>query len=81
MGETLIQLALVGFCGALIWWGWPLIGRNWDIEWVSLPLSAALLYLPVPFVALVVAGQALVGIAEVWRGDAFAEPEAGGQPL
>jgi TRAP-type C4-dicarboxylate transport system permease small subunit len=81
VGETIIQLALIGFCGALIGWGWPLIGRNWDIEWVSLPLSAGLLYLPVPFVALVVSAQALVAIGELWRGRAFREPEAGGQPL
>jgi len=81
MGETIIQLALIGFCGALIWWGWPLIGRNWDIDWVSLPLSAGLLYLPVPFVALVVSAQALLAIGQVWRGETFDEPEAGGQPL
>lgn len=81
VGETIVQLALVGFCLALIWWGWPLIGRNWDIDWVSLPLSAGLLYLPVPFVALVVSAQALLAIGQVWRGNTFDEPEAGGQPL
>ncbi|MFM8750829.1 TRAP transporter small permease [Rhabdaerophilum sp.] len=81
VGETIVQLALVGFCLALIWWGWPLIGRNWDIDWVSLPLSAGLLYLPVPFVALVVSAQALLAIGQVWRGETFDEPEAGGQPL
>jgi len=81
MGETIIQLALIGFCGALIWWGWPLIGRNWDIDWVSLPLPAGLLYLPVPFVALVVSAQALLAIGQVWSGETFDEHEAGGQPL
>ncbi len=56
--EIVIQIAVLVFTVELIRWGWPLIGRNWDIEWVSLPLSSALLYVPVPIAALALAAQA-----------------------
>lgn len=61
--EVLIQLAVLGFALALLQHGWGLIGRNWDVEWVSLPLPAGLLYVPVPLAALLLAGQALAEIA------------------
>jgi TRAP-type C4-dicarboxylate transport system permease small subunit len=61
--EVLIQLAVLCFALALLLHGWRLIGRNWDVEWVSLPLPAGLLYVPVPFAALLLAGQALGEIA------------------
>jgi TRAP-type transport system small permease protein len=79
--EVLIQLAIIVFALSLLRWGWPLIGRNWDIEWVSLPLPSALLYLPVPFAAAVLIGQALVEIRLALQGRLAAEPEPGAQPL
>jgi TRAP-type C4-dicarboxylate transport system permease small subunit len=60
--EVVIQLAVIGFALALLWFGAPLVPRNWDIEWVSLPLSSALLYLPIPFAAVAVAAQAVAEI-------------------
>lgn len=81
IAEIIIQLALIGFALALLRYGVPLIGRNWDIEWVSLPLPSGLLYLPVPFAALVLIGQAILAIVEAVRGDLQAAPDAGAQPL
>jgi TRAP-type transport system small permease protein len=79
--EVVIQLALIGFAGALLAYGWPLIGRNWDIDWVSLPLPSGLLYLPIPFAAAALIGQALVAIGEAVAGRIATAPEAGDQPL
>jgi TRAP-type transport system small permease protein len=79
--EIIIQLAIIGFALALLSWGWPLIGRNWDIEWVSLPLSSGLLYAPIPFAAAVLIGQALAEIRLALAGKLAAEPEPGAQPL
>jgi TRAP-type transport system small permease protein len=79
--EIAIQLVVIVFAIQLIRWGWPLIGRNWDIEWVSLPLSSALLYVPVPFAAAILVGQALVEISIALKGRIAVEPEPGAQPL
>jgi TRAP-type transport system small permease protein len=79
--EIAIQLAIIVFAVQMIRWGWPLIGRNWDIEWVSLPLSSALLYVPVPFAAAVLIGQALAEIGLALRGRIATEPAPGAQPL
>jgi TRAP-type transport system small permease protein len=79
--ELLIQCAVIGFAAALIRYGWPLIIRNWDIEWVSLALPAGLLYLPVPFAAAVLIGQALAAMADAWRGRIPPLSSSGEQPL
>jgi TRAP-type transport system small permease protein len=79
--EIVIQLAVIGFSIALVWWGWRLIPRNWDIEWVTLPLSSALLYVPIPLAAAVLIGQALAEIRLALQGRLAAEPEPGAQPL
>jgi TRAP-type transport system small permease protein len=79
--EIAIQLCVIGFALALLRWGMPLIERNWDIEWVSLPLSSGLLYLPIPFAAVVLIGQALVEIRLALGGRLAAEPAPGAQPL
>jgi TRAP-type C4-dicarboxylate transport system permease small subunit len=79
--EIAIQIAVLFFTIALIRWGWPLIGRNWDIEWVSLPLSSALLYVPVPIAALAVAAQAAAAIVDAARGRLPDEAAPGAQPL
>ncbi|WP_206030256.1 TRAP transporter small permease [Roseomonas sp. AR75] len=65
--EAAIQLLCAAFALALLWWGWPLIERNWDVEWVSLPLPAGLLYVPVPFAAALLAGQAMLDCANALR--------------
>jgi TRAP-type C4-dicarboxylate transport system permease small subunit len=66
--EALIQLLCLVFALALLWWGWPLIERNWDVEWISLPLPAGLLYVPVPFAAALLAGQAVLEMVRALRG-------------
>jgi TRAP-type C4-dicarboxylate transport system permease small subunit len=53
---------------ALFLYSFALIERNLDIEWVSLPLSGALLYLPIPFAALVLIAQAAIEIRDALRG-------------
>lgn len=65
--EVLVQLAVAAFALALLWWGTPLIGRNWDVEWISLPLPAGLLYLPIPFAAALLVLQALREALEAAR--------------
>jgi TRAP-type C4-dicarboxylate transport system permease small subunit len=81
MAEVAIQLSVILCCLLLLRWGAPLIERNWDVEWVSLQLPAGLLYLPIPFAAAVVAGQAVVEITEALRGRIAGQPEPGAQPL
>lgn len=66
--EAATQIAVLGFALALLWHGLPLIPRNWDVEWVSVPLSAGLLYLPIPIAAIAVALQALVALSETLNG-------------
>ncbi|MGL5117064.1 MAG: TRAP transporter small permease [Beijerinckiaceae bacterium] len=79
--EIVIQLAVIVFAVQLIRWGFPLISRNWDIEWVTLPLSAALLYLPIPVAATALILQAVAALRDVFRGRLPDEPAPGAQPL
>jgi TRAP-type transport system small permease protein len=81
VAEIAIQLSVIVFALLLLRWGTPLIERNWDVEWVSLALPGGLLYLPIPFAAAVLIGQALAEIAGAVRGDRPHEPEPGEQPL
>jgi TRAP-type C4-dicarboxylate transport system permease small subunit len=66
--EVVVQLAMLAFAGALLWNSPPVIQRNLNIEWVSLPISAALLYIPVPIAALALAWQALHDMLDAIRG-------------
>ncbi|WP_284179638.1 TRAP transporter small permease [Rhabdaerophilum sp. SD176] len=67
LAEIAIRLAVIVFAIQLIRYGTPLIGRNWDIEWVSLPLPAGLLYLPIPFAAALLIVQALAEAVQIAR--------------
>jgi TRAP-type C4-dicarboxylate transport system permease small subunit len=69
------------FAVLLIRWGWPLIDRNWDIDWVSLPLPAGLLYVPAPIAAAALIVQAAAAIVDAIRGRLPDEPTPGVQPL
>jgi TRAP-type C4-dicarboxylate transport system permease small subunit len=79
--ELVIQAGVILFAACLLWYGTPLIPRNWDIEWVSLALPAGLLYLPIPFAALLLIGQAIADAALALAGRTPAEAEPGAQPL
>ncbi|CAN1554316.1 DctM TRAP-type C4-dicarboxylate transport system, small permease component [Rhabdaerophilaceae bacterium] len=81
LAEVIIQLCVICFAVALLRFAIPLIGRNWDIEWVSLPLPSGLLYLPIPFAALVLVGQASLAIIEAIRGQTPPDSAPGVQPL
>jgi TRAP-type C4-dicarboxylate transport system permease small subunit len=64
VAEVLIQLCVILFAALLLRFGFPLIERNWDVEWISLPLPAGLLYVPVPFAAAALIGQAMLDIRD-----------------
>lgn len=65
--------ALVAALGAiLLIKSFGLIERNVDVEWVSLPLSVSLVYIPMPIAGFAVILQAIVQIVEAIGG----EPEA-----
>lgn len=74
--EVAIQLTVIVFALGLLRYGPRLIGRNLDIEWVSLPLSAALLYVPIPLAAAVLVAQAGVEIARALGRSAPPSPTA-----
>lgn len=63
--EVLIQ-TLVALLGLIMLAKSPiLVGRNLDVEWVSLPLSEALIYLPVPIAGAAVMLQSGIEIVRV----------------
>jgi TRAP-type transport system small permease protein len=45
-----------------------LIQRNMDVEWVSLPLSVSLTYIPIPIAGFAIVLQALAQVAEAIGG-------------
>lgn len=79
--EALIQLSLIAFALAMLWYSPAIITRNLDIEWVSLPVSAALLYIPVPVAAVALVLQAGSDLANLARGRLPLGAEAGGKLL
>ncbi len=56
--EIVMQLAVAVFGAVLLVKSFGLIQRNLDVEWVSLPLSQALVYVPIP-----IAGAAVMLLA------------------
>ncbi|WP_119392624.1 TRAP transporter small permease [Taklimakanibacter lacteus] len=68
LAEIAAQL-LVALLGViLLVKSFGLIQRNVDVEWVSLPLSVSLVYIPMPIAGLAVILQAIVQIMEVIKG-------------
>jgi TRAP-type transport system small permease protein len=61
--EIAIQLCVVGFGVLILRYGFGLIERTWDVEAISLPISSAIIYLPLPALATALilqgAGQAI----------------------
>src|SRR5688500_8285024 len=68
--EAAIQAALAVFGALLVRDGLTLVDRNLDIEAVSMPLPAALLYVPILFAGLATSLQALAQALEVLTGQA-----------
>ncbi|MFN7192479.1 MAG: TRAP transporter small permease [Rhodospirillales bacterium] len=68
VAEIAIQLGVIALASAMLIYGPVLIERNLDVEWISVPLSAALLYIPVPIAAIAVLMQACVQIWEALKG-------------
>jgi len=66
--EVLIQASVALFGGLLVWHGVTLVERNWDLDTVSLPVSAAFLYLPLLPAGAALVLQALAEGAAAWRG-------------
>lgn len=62
-----LHALVIVFAVLLLREGPSLIERNWDVEWVSLPLPSALLYIPVPIAALGLILTALTEIASLLR--------------
>lgn len=68
LAEIAAQL-LVALLGViLLVKSFGLIQRNVDVEWVSLPLSVSLVYIPMPIAGLAVILQAIVQIMEAIKG-------------
>jgi TRAP-type C4-dicarboxylate transport system permease small subunit len=63
-----IQLCVIALALAMLRFAPVLIERNLDVSWISVPLPAALLYVPVPIAAFAVLLQALAQIVEAVRG-------------
>jgi TRAP-type C4-dicarboxylate transport system permease small subunit len=66
--EIAIQRCVMALATAMLLYGPVLIERNLDVSWISVPLSAALLYVPVPIAAAAVFAQAIAQILEALRG-------------
>jgi TRAP-type transport system small permease protein len=77
--EAAIQVAVVVFGALLVWDGLILVDRNLDIEAVSIPISAAVLYVPIVFAGIATALQALAQIAELFLQEAAPGPTPAGQ--
>lgn len=79
--EILTQAAIIVFAAVLVRYSIGLIDRNWDVESIALPISAAALYVVMPLAGLALILQALAEIADVMAGRRFEAPEPGTQPL
>jgi len=79
--EIAIQLFVVAFGVLMLRYGYGLIERTWDVEAISLPISSALIYVPLPALAVALILQGLGQLIEAARGRIAAsspEPETTG---
>lgn len=67
LAEIVIQMLVLVFGLILLTQSFGLIRRNLDVEWVSLPLPAALVYMPIPIAGFAVVLQACVEILRLLR--------------
>ncbi len=75
VAEVCVQALVALFGALLVWHGLALVERNWDLDTVSLPVSAAFLYLPLLPAGAALLLQALADAAAAWRGSALASGE------
>lgn len=66
--ELATQLAMIALGAGLAWYSIALINRTWDIESVSVPMTAAFLYLPLPALGLLTMAQGALEFANAARG-------------
>lgn len=76
--EVFIQLLVALLGVVLLTQSSGLIMRNLDVEWVSLPLSQALVYIPIPIAGAAVLIRCLVEIIAAVRGEI--PPISGSRP-
>lgn len=69
IAEAAIHVAVALFGLALLTRSFGLIDRNLDVMWVSLPLSVALVYLPIPIAGFAVVVQSALGVVRSLRGE------------
>ncbi len=81
IAEVIIQASVIFFAIALLRYSPALIERNLDVEWISVPLSAALLYIPLPIAAAALVSSAVVQLIEAFRGPVAAPHAPGDLPL
>jgi TRAP-type transport system small permease protein len=81
--EIVIQAALAVFGMALMRDGFTLVERNMDVESVSMPISSAVIYVPIVLAGASTMLQALVQVLEQFRRSPSASDLAlaGGKPL
>jgi TRAP-type transport system small permease protein len=80
MAEIVIQLLVAVLGVILLTQSFGLIQRNADVEWVSLPLSVALVYIPIPIAGFAVLVQCALAIMDAARGRR-AQPAQEGSPF
>jgi TRAP-type transport system small permease protein len=68
VAEIAIQLLVAALGVVLLVKSFGLIQRNLDVEWVSLPLSVSLIYIPMPIAGFAIVLQAMAQIAEAIAG-------------
>ncbi len=75
--EIVTQLLVMVFGAILLTQSWGLIQRNLDVEWVSLPLTVAVVYMPLPLVGLAVFLQSALAIRDTLQGNDVPPPPEG----
>ncbi len=69
--EIVIQIAVAAFGAGIVYFSFGLIGRNLDVESISLPIPHATVYLPLPLLGAALILQAARDLAarlREWRG-------------
>lgn len=68
VAEALIQAAVVLFGLLMIWQGFELIERNYDLEATAMPISVSWLYMPLVLIGVFVVIQGAVEAAQALSG-------------